>query len=264
MDDAMAVYRAVLNATKANNVGIFGTSTGGGMTLAKVPRAKIEHLPLPCAVAPGAPWSDITKTGDTFYVNEMLNNVLGSDDGFLRSADLLIQVLCAVYKECPAQGWATGFGPMPISTSDRPPRHDPHRTSQATPSPALSGRPACILSEPLDLNYRIIHKTGLPSLVERPSLFNQDSLLHPSPPRLCRNLVGNMGHDLGVDLASPRAWLAPAPPRRFPINKAMLLCRRVNTFDAEIRHVLPACLQAGQIDAEGRLVAHRPFPASRE
>jgi epsilon-lactone hydrolase len=88
MDDAMAVYRAVLNAKKANNVGIFGTSTGGGMTLARVPRAKIEHLPLPCAVAPGTPWSDMTKTGDTFYVNEMLNNVLGSDDGFLRTAPI--------------------------------------------------------------------------------------------------------------------------------------------------------------------------------
>ena len=55
------------------------------------------------------------------------------------------------------------------------------------------------------MNYRIIRKTGLPSLVERPSLFDQDSLLNPSPPRLFRNLVGNLGHNLGVHLASPRA-----------------------------------------------------------
>jgi epsilon-lactone hydrolase len=46
MDDAMRVYRAVLKTTKPNNVGIFGTSTGGGMTLAMVLRAKMEHLPL--------------------------------------------------------------------------------------------------------------------------------------------------------------------------------------------------------------------------
>jgi epsilon-lactone hydrolase len=89
IDDAMAVYRAVLKTTKAKNVGIFGTSTGGGMTLAMVLRAKIEHLPLPGAIAPGTPWSDMTKTGDSFYANEMLDNVLVSDDGFLHAAALL-------------------------------------------------------------------------------------------------------------------------------------------------------------------------------
>src|ERR1700760_2581444 len=83
MDDAMAVYRAVLKTTKAKNVGIFGTSTGGGMTLAMVLRAKQEHLPLPGAIAPGTPWSDMTKTGDSFFSNEMVDNVLVSDDGFL-------------------------------------------------------------------------------------------------------------------------------------------------------------------------------------
>jgi epsilon-lactone hydrolase len=89
MDDAMAVYRAVLKTTKAKNVGIFGTSTGGGMTLAMVLRAKMEHLPLPGAIAPGTPWSDMTKTGDSFYTNEMVDNVLVSDDGFLHAAALL-------------------------------------------------------------------------------------------------------------------------------------------------------------------------------
>jgi monoterpene epsilon-lactone hydrolase len=89
MDDAMAVYREVLKTTKPKNVGIFGTSTGGGMTLAMVLRAKQEHLPLPGAIAPGTPWSDMTKTGDSFYANEMVDNVLVSDDGFLHAAALL-------------------------------------------------------------------------------------------------------------------------------------------------------------------------------
>jgi epsilon-lactone hydrolase len=89
LDDAMAVYRAVLKTTTARNVGIFGTSTGGGMTLAMVLRAKMEKLPLPGAIAPGTPWSDMTKTGASFYANEMLDNVLVSDDGFLHAAALL-------------------------------------------------------------------------------------------------------------------------------------------------------------------------------
>src|SRR5262245_20735832 len=33
LDDAMAVYRAVLETTPSRNVGIFGTSAGGGLTL---------------------------------------------------------------------------------------------------------------------------------------------------------------------------------------------------------------------------------------
>jgi acetyl esterase/lipase len=89
LDDAMAVYRAVLKTTNPRNVGIFGTSAGGGMTLAMVLRAKSEQLPLPGAIAPGTPWSDITKTGDTYFTNEMVDNVLVSDDHFGHAAALL-------------------------------------------------------------------------------------------------------------------------------------------------------------------------------
>jgi epsilon-lactone hydrolase len=121
MDDAMAVYRAVLKTTTAKNVGIFGTSTGGGMTLAMVLRAKMEHLPLPGAIAPGTPWSDMTKTGDSFYANEMVDNVLVSDDGFLHAAALLYAnghdlkdpLLSPVY------GDMHGFPPTILTTGTR-------------------------------------------------------------------------------------------------------------------------------------------------
>src|SRR5450432_3052747 len=65
---------------------IFGTSTGGGMTLAMVLRARKEGLPLPAATAPGTPWSDMTKTGDTFFTNEKVDNILVSNDGWLGRA----------------------------------------------------------------------------------------------------------------------------------------------------------------------------------
>ena len=41
---------------------------------------------MPAAIAPGTPWSDLTKTGDTYFTNEMLDNVLVSDDGWLGDA----------------------------------------------------------------------------------------------------------------------------------------------------------------------------------
>ena len=86
MDDAMALYKEVVKTTSAKKVGVFGTSTGGGMTLALVLRAKSEGLPLPAAIAPGTPWSDMTKTGDTYFANEMVDNVLVSNDGWLGDA----------------------------------------------------------------------------------------------------------------------------------------------------------------------------------
>lgn len=89
MDDAMAVYRAALKMTKPKNIGVFGTSAGGSITLAMVLRAKTEGLPLPGAIAPGTPWSDMTKTGDSYFTNDMIDNVLVSNDGFWGAAALL-------------------------------------------------------------------------------------------------------------------------------------------------------------------------------
>lgn len=86
MDDAMAVWKAALKIKKPRNMAIFGTSAGGAMTLAMILRAKQEKLPLPAAIAPGTPWSDLTETGDSYKTNEWLDNVLVSYNGYLRHA----------------------------------------------------------------------------------------------------------------------------------------------------------------------------------
>jgi epsilon-lactone hydrolase len=86
MDDAMAVWKAAVTMADPKNMAILGTSTGGGMTLAMVLRAKAEGLPLPAAIAPGTPWSDLTDTGDTYRSNEWLDNILVSWDGWLGRA----------------------------------------------------------------------------------------------------------------------------------------------------------------------------------
>jgi acetyl esterase/lipase len=89
MDDAMAVWKEVVKTNDPRNMAIFGTSTGGGMTLAMILRAKQEGLPLPAAIAPGTPWSDLTETGDTYKTNEWIDNVLVSYHGYLKRAALL-------------------------------------------------------------------------------------------------------------------------------------------------------------------------------
>lgn len=82
LDDGMTVYKALLKTTNPKNIAIFGSSAGGALTLEMILRAKQEKLPLPGAIAPGTPMSDVTKVGDTFVTNAMLDNVLVSPDGF--------------------------------------------------------------------------------------------------------------------------------------------------------------------------------------
>jgi epsilon-lactone hydrolase len=121
MDDAMAVWKEVVKANDAKKTAIFGTSTGGGMTLAMVLRAIKEGLPLPAAIAPGTPWSDITETGDTYFANEMLDNVLVSYRGWLGDAaklyangtDLKDPMLSPIY------GDFHGFPPAILTSGTR-------------------------------------------------------------------------------------------------------------------------------------------------
>ena len=86
MDDAIAVYRELLKTYPAGKIGVFGTSTGGGMTLALVLRARAEGLPVPGAIAPGTPRTDLTKTGDSYFINEGVDNFLVSHEGWLKDA----------------------------------------------------------------------------------------------------------------------------------------------------------------------------------
>jgi len=89
LDDAVTAYRELLKTTMPRKVGIFGTSAGGSLTLTTLLRAKLENLPMPGAIAPGTPTVDLTRTGDTLFTNALVDNVLGTQDGFIRATALL-------------------------------------------------------------------------------------------------------------------------------------------------------------------------------
>ena len=121
IDDAMAVYRELLKTTPAEKIGVFGTSTGGGMTLILALRAKAEGLPLPAALAAGTPWADMSKTGDSYFTNEGVDNILVSYDGWVGDAarlyagghDLKDPMLSPVY------GDVSGFPPTLLTSGTR-------------------------------------------------------------------------------------------------------------------------------------------------
>jgi epsilon-lactone hydrolase len=85
VDDAVAVWKAVLHDHAPGRVGLFGTSAGGGLTLATVLKLKELGLPLPGALMAGTPWSDLTETGDSYFVNQFVDNVLGTYRGGLEA-----------------------------------------------------------------------------------------------------------------------------------------------------------------------------------
>ncbi len=121
LDDGMAVWKELLKTVKPENIGIFGTSAGGGLTLAMMLQAKTDNIPMPAVIAPGSPMSDATGTGDSFYTNAMVDNVFVSSDGFCDAGtrvyanghDLSDPLLSPVY------GDMTGFPPAILTTGTR-------------------------------------------------------------------------------------------------------------------------------------------------
>ncbi len=121
LDDAMTVYKAAIKMVPPKNVAVFGSSAGGALTLEMMLRTKQDGLAMPGAIAPGTPMSDVTKQGDSFQTNAMVDNVLVSPDGFCDAAtrfyanghDLKDPMLSPVY------GDVHGFPPTILTTGTR-------------------------------------------------------------------------------------------------------------------------------------------------
>src|SRR5215207_2754441 len=121
LDDAVAVYRELLKTTKPENIGIFGASAGGSLTLTTLLRARMESLPMPGAIAPRTPTVDLTKTGDSLFTNAFVDNVVGTQDGFIRATaflyangrDLKDPLLSPIY------GDVHGFPPAILTSGTR-------------------------------------------------------------------------------------------------------------------------------------------------
>ncbi|HEY1856332.1 alpha/beta hydrolase [Acidocella sp.] len=86
LDDAMTVYKAALKMEKPQNIGVFGGSAGGALTLEMMLQAKQQHLPMPGAIDVNTPMADDVYWGDSGQTNALVDNVLVSPTGFCESA----------------------------------------------------------------------------------------------------------------------------------------------------------------------------------
>src|SRR2546427_3350181 len=117
----MRVWRAAPKRARPKNMAIVASSARRHLPLASVLRAKQDKLPLPAAIAPGTPMSDLTGAGDSFQTNAMLDNVLVAYGAncdkraalYTNGRDLRDPMLSPVY------GDLRGFPPAILTTGTR-------------------------------------------------------------------------------------------------------------------------------------------------
>jgi len=130
LDDAMTVYKAELKTTNPKDLGVFGRSAGGALTLEMMLRIKQEHLPMPAAIAVNTPMADMVDEGDSSRTNALVDNVLVAPDEQCDAAarfyahghdmaDPLISPLLGDFHGFPPTIMATGTRDLMLSNTVR-------------------------------------------------------------------------------------------------------------------------------------------------
>jgi acetyl esterase/lipase len=121
IEDVVRVYQSLIKAHAPKSIALGGSSSGAGLALATVHKLKALQVALPAALFIGTPWADLTKNGDSLYVNEGIDRKIVTYDGFITAAaklyangtDLKNPGLSPVY------GDFSGFPPTMLVTGTR-------------------------------------------------------------------------------------------------------------------------------------------------
>ena len=76
LDDCLTVYRRLLRDYPSSHIVIGGRSAGANLAAAMVLRARDEGLPLPAALVLLSPELDLTESGDSFALNQLVDVLL--------------------------------------------------------------------------------------------------------------------------------------------------------------------------------------------
>src|SRR5262249_27269801 len=80
-DDLLAVWKAISAEHDPNKIAMAGTSAGGALIITAMVRVRDLDLPMPAALFIGTPATDLSKTGDSTYLNAEVDNALGRYEG---------------------------------------------------------------------------------------------------------------------------------------------------------------------------------------
>jgi epsilon-lactone hydrolase len=129
-DDVLAVWKTVAAEYDPGKVAMAGTSAGGGLIMSTMIRVKELGLPRPAALFIGTPASDLSKSGDSVYLNAEVDNSLGRYEGRMEACvklyaagrDLKDPLLSPVYGDlsgCPPTILISGTRDLLLSATVR-------------------------------------------------------------------------------------------------------------------------------------------------
>jgi acetyl esterase/lipase len=85
-DDVVTVYQHLLKQGSAQKIALGGSSGGANLTMGLVQHFIEQEVDLPGALFLGTPGADMSKTGDSYYINDGIDRNLVTYDGFLEAA----------------------------------------------------------------------------------------------------------------------------------------------------------------------------------
>ncbi len=85
-NDVVAAYQQILKDYPNHSLFMGGTSAGGGLVMSTILKLKDENYKLPVAIFAGTPWADLTKTGDSYYINDGIDRNLVTYEGILEES----------------------------------------------------------------------------------------------------------------------------------------------------------------------------------
>lgn len=124
LDDAMAAYRYVLNLHAPTRIVVGGRSAGGNLAVAMLLRAKDEGLPLPAGLVLLSPEVDLTESGDSFEVNQMVDvmppgSLMRNNELYAGGADLAHPYLSPLFGDLGDLGDLGGLPPTFLQSGTR-------------------------------------------------------------------------------------------------------------------------------------------------
>ena len=121
IEDVVTVWQEMLKSHDRAHSAMFGSSAGGGMTMAATLKLKQLGLPLPAALFLGSPWAHIDKIADSQSANAKTDNLLYVYDDLLAAAARLYANGQSLDEPLlsPLCGDLRGFPPSIIMTGTR-------------------------------------------------------------------------------------------------------------------------------------------------
>lgn len=75
-DRVVSVYKEMLKSYSPQQIAMYGDSAGGGALMSAVLKVRDDGMPTPAVLGLISPWADVSKTGDSYTINQGADLIL--------------------------------------------------------------------------------------------------------------------------------------------------------------------------------------------